>query len=412
MMLARLVTGCARHRSIGRLAVTNNPKEVVSVSAQAGKIKDAAKGAKDSAKDATDAATGTLREQTVGAFTNAAKDILGPAIAQMSQQAAQQAAQYAKEQGPKLVKEQVLPQVMKSAGVGDPSDLPKAALGKAGEMLSGSGGITGLAGKLMSKLGGGKGGGTATGYGSKRRMPVQQDMFVSVSCRDAYKGWTEYKRWTEFMHRANLVDPDINDEEGQTARLKVTEKMWGFKRPFTAEVVSQRPDEHIRWKSTEGTKHVGVISFHELAPHLTLISVNIDHAPSGLVEKTARGNRFVKRAIRADFHRFKGWIEHKSPEEINEMEGWLGTIEDGQIVQTHEDAVGEEWEGGTEPEGDEEDEGGEPGDEEPQGDEEDEPEADDEEDEPEEPEDDEEEEEEEEPEPEPTPRRRRAKSKR
>jgi hypothetical protein len=36
------------------------------VSAQAGKIKDAAKGAKDSAKDATDAATGTLREQTVG----------------------------------------------------------------------------------------------------------------------------------------------------------------------------------------------------------------------------------------------------------------------------------------------------------------------------------------------------------
>jgi hypothetical protein len=60
-----------------------------------------------------------------------------------------------------------------------------------------------------------------------------------------------------------------------------------------------------------------------------------------MVEKFARGARFVKRAIRADFHRFQAWIEMKSEDELDELEGWRGTIEDGQIVKTHEDAVQE-----------------------------------------------------------------------
>lgn len=277
----------------------------------------------------------------MGAFTNAAKEILGPPIQQLSQQAAEQAANYAKQEAPRLLKEMVLPKVMDQVGADNPGDIAKKGIGFVGDQLRDSGGITGMAGKLMSKLGGGKGGGTATGHGQKRRMPIQQDMFVSVNVHDAYKGWTEYKRWTEYMHRANTVDAQIEDDEGGSARVKVTEKMWGFKRPFTAEVVDQKPDEAIRWKSTEGTKHVGIISFHDIAPHLTLISVNIDHAPSGPIEKIARGARFSKRAVRADLHRFKGWIEHRDSDELEEMEGWLGTIEDGQITITHEEGLQE-----------------------------------------------------------------------
>jgi hypothetical protein len=53
----------------------------------------------------------------------------------------------------------------------------------------------------------------------------------------------------------------------------------------------------------------------------------------------ARGFRFSKRAIRADLHRFKGWIEHKSDDEIAEIEGWLGTIEGGQVTESHEEGM-------------------------------------------------------------------------
>ena len=39
--------------------------------------------AKDQASETADKATGTLKEQAVGAFAGAARDILGPAIAQV-----------------------------------------------------------------------------------------------------------------------------------------------------------------------------------------------------------------------------------------------------------------------------------------------------------------------------------------
>jgi hypothetical protein len=199
-------------------------------------------------------------------------------------------------------------------------------------------------------------------------MPVQQVVYCSVPVRHAFNGFTEYNEWATYMHRANQVDEQIDE---QKVRVKVTEKMWGFTRPFTAEVVAQKPDQFIRWESKDGTKHTGVINFHELGPRLTLIEVNLDHSPSGLVEKLARGARYVKRAVRADFHRFQAWIEMKSEEELEEMEGWRGTVENGEIVKSHDDAVAEERE---QEEGDQEGEA--EGDyEEPEGEYEEEPEG-------------------------------------
>jgi uncharacterized membrane protein len=288
----------------------------------------------DGAKHAGNGARETVAHELKQAIRDAALEVLGPA----AREATSSAAKYAVSKGPEIVTKRVMPAVWNAGG---PAGLAQQARSKGAEVLSEMGGIGGVAGKLMLKLGGkGKGGGgNATGWGHNRRMPVQQVIYVSVPVKEAYNGWTEYKQWARYMHRANQVDAQVNDEE---VRVKVTEKMWGFKRPFTAEVVTQRPDEHIKWNSTEGTKHTGVINFHELGPRLTLIELNLDHAPSGPVEKLARGARFVKRAVRADFHRFQGWIEMKSDDELAELEGWRGTIEDGRVLMSHEDALEEE----------------------------------------------------------------------
>jgi uncharacterized membrane protein len=288
---------------------------------------------RDDAKHGGNGAADTLAHELRQAIREAALDVLGPA----ARQATISAAKYAVSKGPELVAKRVVPAVSKNGG---PGRLAQQVASKAGEALSGSGGAGGIVGKLLSKLTGGRGrgGGAATGWGRGRRMPIQQHIYVSVPVKYAYNGWTEYKQWPRYMHRANQVDSQVNDRE---ARLKVTEKMWGFKRPFTAEVVTQRPDQHIKWNATEGTKHAGVINFHELGPRLTLIEVNLEHSPSGLMEKLARGARFSKRAVRADLHRFQGWIEMKSDDELAELEGWRGTIESGRIVTSHEDAVEE-----------------------------------------------------------------------
>ena len=101
------------------------------------------------------------------------------------------------------------------------------------------------------------------------------------------------------MHRLQSVS-----QEDET-HLKFKTKIWRISREFKAEIEEQRPDERIKWKVTEGITHTGVVTFHELAPRLTRVEINMDVEPGGLIEKSARGMRHVKRAVRADLHRFK-----------------------------------------------------------------------------------------------------------
>jgi uncharacterized membrane protein len=172
--------------------------------------------------------------------------------------------------------------------------------------------------------GGGKGG--EVGVGKGRRMPVQQAIDIGIPVTEAYNHFTQFEEWPKFMHRVQSVSQD--DE----THLKFKTKIWLFSREFTAEIEEQRPDERIEWHVTEGITHHGVATFHELAPRLTRVEINVDVEPSGLIEKSARGMRHVKRAIRADLHRFKAYaVMNEEPEGE-----WRGTIEGGEVKQERE----------------------------------------------------------------------------
>jgi uncharacterized membrane protein len=179
------------------------------------------------------------------------------------------------------------------------------------------------------KAGGGAGGGGKggePGVGKGRRMPVQQAIDIGVPVTEVYNHFTQFEEWPKFMHRVQSVSQD--DE----THLKFKTKIWLFSREFTAEIEEQRPDERIHWNVTEGITHHGVATFHELAPRLTRVEISVDVEPSGLIEKSARGMRHVKRAIRADLHRFKAYVVMNE-----EPEGeWRGTIEDGEVKQQRE----------------------------------------------------------------------------
>jgi uncharacterized membrane protein len=277
---------------------------------------------------------GPIKEQLAKAMREAAQEVLGPVMKQGSQAASK----YAAQQIPKIAKDMVMPGVMKTVGATNPGDIMEKGIGKVGETMSGAGGLKGMAGKVLKKLGGGKGkgGGTATGYGQNRRIMVQQDQHVPVNVKDAYRAWTQ-SEWTEFMHRVNTLDRQIEED---SARYAIGVKGLFFKKNFTAEIREQAPFKYIVWNTTQGNiKNTGRVSFHELTDDLTLMVLNLDLAPSGLREKMVRGFRFHKRGIRGDFHRFAAWVQHRTQDELDEMEGWLGTIKGGQITQTHEEYV-------------------------------------------------------------------------
>jgi uncharacterized membrane protein len=174
--------------------------------------------------------------------------------------------------------------------------------------------------------GGGGGKGAQPGVGKGRRMPVQQAIDIGIPVTAAYNHFTQFEEWPKFMHRVQSVSQD--DE----THLKFKTKIWLFSREFTAEIEEQRPDERIQWNVTEGITHHGVATFHEIAPRLTRVEINVDVDPSGLIEKSARGMRHVKRAIRADLHRFKAHVMMNDEPEG----GWRGTIEDGEVKQQRE----------------------------------------------------------------------------
>jgi cobalamin biosynthesis protein CobT len=161
--------------------------------------------------------------------------------------------------------------------------------------------------------------------GNGRRMPVQQAIDVAVPVETAYNQWTQFEDWPEFMHRVTRVTMDDD------CTVSFATKIWGKTKEFEAQIETQRPDERIKWRVSQGISHTGVVTFHELAPRLTRIELNVDVEPGSLIEKAARGMRHIQRAMRADLHRFKAFIEMQEVE----TGAWRGVIEDGELVEEH-----------------------------------------------------------------------------
>jgi uncharacterized membrane protein len=200
---------------------------------------------------------------------------------------------------------------------------------KVSQKVDESGGPAGiLKGAVKGALpfdGGGGGSRGASGVGQGRRIPVQQSIDIGVPLETVYNQWTQFELWPDFMHRVTRV----TQEDRCTVSFAV--KVWGKTKEFTASIETQRPDERIKWKVTEGMAHVGVVTFHELGPRLTRVLLDLDVEPGSLVEKAARGLRHVKRAARGDLHRFKAFIEMQEVE----TGAWRGRIEDGDLVEDH-----------------------------------------------------------------------------
>jgi len=199
------------------------------------------------------------------------------------------------------------------------------------EKVDEAGGAGGLAkqaavGVLPGLRGAGDDSRGVEGVAKGRRMPVQQAVDVAVPIETAYNQWTQFEDWPRFMHRVTQVTQEDD------CTVSFATKIWTRTREFEAQILTQRPDERIKWRVARGITHTGVVTFHELAPRLTRIEVTMDVDPGSLIEKAARGMRHVKRAVRADLHRFKAYIEMQE----RETGAWRGVIEEGELVRGHD----------------------------------------------------------------------------
>src|SRR3954462_4306058 len=249
---------------------------------------------------------------------NVASDAALAVLAPVAKKAATGAAKYAVKKGPELPEDTVKPMLEDAGGV----------KGLVGQAMSSDG----PAGGMLSKLTGGDddedgGGDAGDGTGKGRRMPVQQAVDVAAPIDVVYDQWTQFEDYPKFMHRVERV------EQRDDATVAFHAKVWGIHRMWEAEIVEQRPDERIVFKSVNGVQITGVVTFHDMAERLTRIELNIDVDPDGPIEKIARGTRMIKRAARGDLKRFKAYVEMHE----EETGAWRGEIQDGDVVAESDD---------------------------------------------------------------------------
>jgi len=201
------------------------------------------------------------------------------------------AATYAVRKAPDFLRESVKPK-LEEEGSEEAAKVGKQAARKLGDQ-------GGPIGKLAGKAAGGLGGSRE----KTRRLPIQRWTDIAAPIDVVYQRWTEFDEFPKFMHR--VLDVEKHDRN----KVSWTEKIWFSTRRWEGEITERRKNDRIAWKTTQGTAHNGVVTFHKLDTSLTRVMVDMDFHPSGMIEKMASGLRFVKRAVEADLARFKAYVE-------------------------------------------------------------------------------------------------------
>jgi hypothetical protein len=182
----------------------------------------------------------------------------------------------------------------------------------------------------LFRRGGGRG-------GKKLKLTsIVESIDVGVPVKIAYNQWTQYSDFPKFTKKID------NAEQNKAEETKVNWKAQVFwsHRAWEATVMDQVPDDHIVWRSKGQKGHVdGSVTFHELAPNLTRILVVLEYHPQGLFERTGNLWRAQGRRARLELKHFRRHIMSEGILHPDDLEGWRGTIHDGEVAESHDDAM-------------------------------------------------------------------------
>jgi uncharacterized membrane protein len=146
---------------------------------------------------------------------------------------------------------------------------------------------------------------------------VIETIDVDVPVRVAYDQWTQFE---SFPHFLDFVE-SIQQTDDTHTHWKV--RIGGAEREFDAEITEQHPDERVAWNSIGGDEnHAGVVTFHKLSDSTSRVTVQLDWAAEGFLEKVGAAFGVDDRVIKKDLKKFKTFIEDPA----NQNGGWRGDV--------------------------------------------------------------------------------------
>ena len=150
---------------------------------------------------------------------------------------------------------------------------------------------------------------------------IEKTIEVDVPVRTAYDQWTQFESFPTFMEGVTEVQ-QLDDK-----RLRWVADIGGTRKEWTAEIVEQRPDEIVSWRSTSGALNNGSVSFKPLGESRCQVRLIMTYEPSGAKEAIGDALGVLSARIEGDLRRFKEFVETQQAP----TGAWRGEIREGQV---------------------------------------------------------------------------------
>jgi uncharacterized membrane protein len=145
---------------------------------------------------------------------------------------------------------------------------------------------------------------------------------VAAPVRTVYDQWTQFEEFPRFMEGVEEVK-QLDDK-----RLHWKATVGGRLKEWDAEIVEQRPDQLIAWRSTSGAKNTGTVTFQPGADG-TSVTLTLEYEPEDAMEKVGDALGVLDRQVQGSLERFKKFLESRR----SETGAWRGTIEGGKVEE-------------------------------------------------------------------------------
>ena len=149
---------------------------------------------------------------------------------------------------------------------------------------------------------------------------IKESIDLDVPVTTAYNQWTQFEEFPRFMEGVEEVR-QLDD-----TRLHWKAEIAGAKREWEAKIVEQEPDRVIAWRSEEGVKLAGRVTFEPIEDDTrSRVTLEMDFDPEGFVEAAGDALGIVRARVDGDTRRFKKFIEERGAE----TGAWRGEVKSG-----------------------------------------------------------------------------------
>lgn len=151
---------------------------------------------------------------------------------------------------------------------------------------------------------------------------IAKSIDVGVPVSVAYGQWTQFEKFPEFMTGVEEVR-QLDD-----THVRWVAEVGGERHEWTAEIVEQKPDRVIAWRSVEGTPTAGRVEFEPIDEG-TRVTVEMEYAPEGAKEKLGAFFGADERQVGEDLEHFRELVEGRE----TPTGAWRGRVDSGDVVE-------------------------------------------------------------------------------